>query len=129
MVVTCDGHCASVVHLEPAGSVELRFELLGLEVFDRRINEQVELAFEDLGEAVNRQTDAMVRDPPLREIVRPDLLRSVAGADLAASLGGPLGVTLGLLDLQKSRFEHPQRLGLVLNLRLLVLAGDHQSGG
>ena len=45
---------------------------------------------------------------------------------IVQAIGGALGVPLPFFDFLQPRLEHTQRLGLVLDLGLLVLAGDHQ---
>src|ERR1700722_18631358 len=58
----------------------------------QRIDELVErLTFENLRQLVEGEIDAVVRHPPLRVIVGADAFRAVAGADLAAPLGGARG--------------------------------------
>ena len=60
------------------------------------LGELVQLALQDRFQPVRGETDAVVGDPALREVVGPDLLRAVAGAHLAAALGRQLRVLLGL---------------------------------
>ena len=48
----------------------------------QRIDEFVEVAGDDLGQAVQGQVDAVVGDAALRKIVGADALAAVAGADL-----------------------------------------------
>ena len=58
----------------------------------QRFDERFKPAVQRLLELVERQFDAVVGHPTLREIVGPDALRSVAAADLEpsfASLGAP----------------------------------------
>src|SRR5712692_7006987 len=71
----------------------------------------------------------MVGDAVLGKIIRADLLRAVTVLDLPAALGGDLLVLLGLLHFVQPGAEHAQGLGLVLDLRLFVLLGNHQIGG
>ena len=84
----------------------------------------IELARHDAFEAVERQVDAMVGEPTLREIVGADAFRPVAGADLGLAVGGADGVDPLPLQVVEPRFQHLHRLGAVLVLRALVLRED-----
>ena len=94
--------CASVplwFIANPDRSAHFGFESFGLEVLHRGVDELIESAVENLAQSVGRETDAVIRDPPLGKIVGPDLLRPVAGADLAAPFGRPFGIPCGFFDL------------------------------
>src|SRR5262249_54063119 len=52
---------------------------------DQRLGELAEIPLEDLVEPVLRELDAVVGDAVLRKVVRTDLLRPLAGADLRAA--------------------------------------------
>src|SRR5262249_45090574 len=106
-----------------------RFQHLGLVVRDQRIDHRVELAFDDAIERVQREIDAMVGDPALREVVRSDALRTVAGAVHALAVGGDLAPLRLLGALEEACAQDLQRLRLVLVLRLLVLTGDDEAAG
>ena len=69
----------------------------------------------------------MVGDAVLREIVGPDLLRALAGADLRPPGGRLLRLLPLPLDLVQPRSQHAQRLLLVLELGLLVLHRDDEA--
>ena len=69
----------------------------------------------------------MVRDAVLRKVVGAYPLRTVAGPDLPAPLGGLLGGLLLQLHVVELRPEVGHGLGPVLDLRPLVLAGDDDS--
>src|SRR5438876_12322734 len=56
-------------------------QLLGLEMRDQRLDDHVEVSVHDVGQVVHGQADAVVGDAVLREVVRADLLRTVAAAD------------------------------------------------
>src|SRR5262245_51357485 len=45
------------------------------------IDQAVDLTIHDSGERRQVEADAMIRDPILREVVRPDLVRAIAGPD------------------------------------------------
>src|SRR3954469_22969971 len=63
----------------------LRFILGG-----QSADQLVQLAFEDLGEAVEGEVDAVVGHPPLREIIGTDALGAVARSDHRLAHPGPL---------------------------------------
>ncbi len=69
--------------------------------------------------------DAVIGDPVLGIVVGSDLLRALAGADHGSSFGADGRVLTLALDVEQARAEDLERLGLVLELRALVLArGD-----
>src|SRR3954464_4037433 len=69
-----------------AGSVTRVRQAAGLLVVHQRIRDLVELAAEHTVELVDRQSrHAVVGEPVLLEVVRADLLRAAAAADLAST--------------------------------------------
>src|SRR5437870_6469606 len=88
----------------------------------QRVDHIVQIAVQHLGEIVNGVVDAMIRDPVLGEVVRANLRGAVTGADLGAPLASPGGFLLGDHLVEQARAQHVQRLDLVLELALLVLA-------
>ena len=68
----------------------------------------------------------MVGQPRLREVVGPNPLGAVAGADHTLARRGDLGVLFLLGALQQPRTQDFQGLGLVLVLRFFVLATHDQ---
>src|ERR1700683_2043776 len=76
---------------------------------------------------MQRQADAMIADPILWEIVRTNLLRSIAGADLASPLRGDLLVLFILFHLVQPSTKHAHGLRAILDLRLLVLLRHDQA--
>ena len=56
----------------------------------QRLDHWINVPFHDEGQAMQRQTDAMVCQPILREIIRADALITLAGADLLFALVGIL---------------------------------------
>jgi hypothetical protein len=69
-------------------------------------NELVEVAVERVGELVHGEADAMVGDPVFLEVVRADLLGSVAAADLPSPLLRNRVLHLAHFDLVEPRAQH-----------------------
>src|SRR5437763_4828937 len=69
---------AAALATAPSSGTELLLDVGELECFDDRLDVTVHHA----GEIVRREADAVVRDAALRIVVRADLRRAVAGADL-----------------------------------------------
>src|SRR5262245_13507859 len=97
--------------------------LLGAE----RLGELAEIAVEHLVEAVDRELDPMVGHAVLREVVGPDLLRPLARPDLRPARRRKLGLLFLPFELVEPRAEDTHRLDSILELRLLVLHGDHEA--
>jgi hypothetical protein len=88
----------------------------------------VEIAVEDGLQLVQRQVDAVVGEPALREVVGPDPVAAVAAADQALARRGFLrGAFVAVLVAQPRR-QHRHRLGLVAVLRAVVLALGDDAG-
>src|SRR2546429_5712032 len=71
--------------------------------------------------------NAVIGDAVLGEVVRADLLRPVARADLGATLPGARSFLLRQHPVEHPRAQHLQRLDLALQLALLILALHHQA--
>src|SRR5207248_2955428 len=95
-------------------------EALRLVRGDERVDEPVELAIEHSRQVGEVHVDAMIGQAILREVVGPDLVRPIAGADHRAPGEGFGLALLATLLLEEPRAQHGQRLGLVLVLALLV---------
>src|SRR5215212_8999885 len=91
------------------------------------LRELLEVAAEGGLEVVGGDADTVVGDASLREVVRTDLRRAVAGADLRLTEGAFLLGPFAHLALQEPGLEDPHGLLLVLELALLVLAGHDQA--
>src|SRR4029079_14340583 len=91
--------------------------------------DRLQVAVEYLVEVVGLVARAVVGDAVLREVVGADPLGPVDGPDLAAPgvAGGRVRLLLRLAE--EPGAEDAQRLLLVLELALLVLAADHDAGG
>src|SRR5215212_545498 len=112
--------CASAsptVTASDCGGFERLPPLLGGE----RVGELVELPFENAVEVVHGDLYAVIRHAVLGEIVGPDLLRALAGADLRPPRCRLLRGLLLALQLEEPCAQDAERLRLVLELRLLVL--------
>src|SRR5205085_7795545 len=92
-------------------------ELLGLEFARQCVEQLVELAVHDALDLVEREVDAMVGDPALREVVGTDSLRAVARADEELARRGGLRLLLAHLLVADARREDPERLLAILVLR------------
>src|SRR5215207_3792626 len=90
-----------VVSVTGRSSVRVVGELAGPLVGRQRGHDVVEIAGQHVGQPVDRQLDAVVGDPVLLEVVRPDLLAPPATADLRSAFGRALGVALVLGPLQE----------------------------
>src|SRR5688500_11315355 len=91
------------------------------------LRELFEVAAEGGLEVVGGDADAVVGDASLREVVRSDLRRAVAGTDLRLAEGAFLLGPLAHLAFQEPGLQYSHGLLLVLELALLVLAGHDQA--
>src|SRR5579875_2115262 len=88
------------------------------------VDHGIQVTVDDLVEVVGLVADPVIGYPVLREVVRPHPLRPVHVGHLAAPLGGGL-LGGGLLRPgEQPGAQDAQRLLLVLQLALLVLAGQ-----
>src|SRR5690349_21669610 len=87
------------------------------------VGELAEVAREHVLEA-RVHPDPVVGDAVLREVVGADLLGPLTPADLGAPRRRLLGCEALALGLVEARAQHAHRLGLVLELRALVLHRD-----
>src|SRR5215208_2433646 len=92
-----------------------------------RLRKLFEVAAEGGLEVVGGDADAVVGNPPLREVVRTDLSRAVACTDLRLAEGTFLLGPFAHLAFQESELQDPHGLLLVLELALLILAGHDQA--
>jgi hypothetical protein len=80
------------------------------------IDQLAQFAGQHVVQSVCSEIDAMVGDPALRKIVRPDLFRPFPGADLPATLPGDRVLLLLHLHFIEARAQHLHRLCAVLDL-------------
>src|SRR5262245_9145856 len=71
---------------------------------------------------MDSEADAVIGDAVLRKVVCPDLLATIAAADLCLTLFGKLGLLALHLDLVEARAQNAHRLFAILDLRFFVLA-------
>src|SRR4051812_24983596 len=119
--------CAALARSSSGFFGELR-ELLGLLLGGERVDDLVELTFHDAVDLVEREVDAVVGDPALREVIGANPLGAVARADEGLARRGGLGLLLALLLVADLGLQHAQRLLAVLMLRAGILALDHDAG-
>src|SRR5438105_3410767 len=91
------------------------------------VDQVIEVAVEHLGQVVNGVMNAVIGNAVLGEVVGADLLRPVTRADLGATLPGARSFLLRQHPVEQPRAQHLQRLDLVLQLALLILALHHQA--
>src|SRR6266704_5053109 len=78
---------------------------------------------------MERQSDAVIGDAVLWEIVGADFFGAVAGFDLSAALGGKCGLTLLLFLLIQAGAKNAHGFRAILDLRFFVLLGNDKSAG
>ena len=88
-----------------------------------------QIAFHDAQQLVQREVDAVVGEPPLREVVGADAVAAVAGADQAFALGGVFGGALAAVFFLDARGQYAQCLRFVAVLAASVLAFGDDAGG
>src|SRR5512137_1486343 len=127
-VVICPGTLRTSFRLvgEGGGSLGEEPVLLGV---DQGLDHRVEVTSEDRVQAVQGEVDPVVGHAGLRVVVRAYLRAPVAAPDHAPPCLCTLRVLLLPHQGKEPRGQDLHRLGLVLVLALLVLAGDHQPGG
>src|SRR5215210_3979087 len=125
----CLALLAPVRTLLARGSGGLGGEPVGPLLGGESLGKLVELAVQDGLEVVGGDADTVVGYAPLREVVGADLRRAVTGPDLREPHCSFLLPALAHLTLQEARAQYPERLLLVLELALLVLAGHDEARG
>ena len=121
--------CGAVTATAPTapGSVLLGGLLFGHSPADAGVQEAVDVAVEHLLRVADLVIGAQVLDHLVRvQHVRAHLV--APGGVAAGAQSVELGALLLALALQQLGLQHAHGGGLVLDLRLLVLAADHQAG-
>src|ERR1700722_7074505 len=103
---------------------QFRFQVGGGE----RVDYRVQVAVDHLVQVVCLVAHPVVVDAVLREVVGAHPFGPVDRADLRLALSARLRVCLFLGRGEQPGAQHAQRLLLVLQLALLILAGDHDPG-
>src|SRR5215469_7611184 len=103
-------------------------QFLSLIMGNQSIEERLYLSIHDRIKLVNRESDAVIAQAVLREVVGPDLLAAVSGLDHGAALFGQGFLLLFHLDLVEAGAQHAHAFFTVLDLRFLVLATHHRVG-
>jgi hypothetical protein len=62
-------------------------QLVGLILVDQRLDDGIEIPFQNVAELVEREVDAVIGDAPLREVVGADALGAIAAADQLRRVG------------------------------------------
>src|SRR3989440_302734 len=114
---------------DPSGGSRLDLlQPLGLLGRRQPVDDLVEIALQDRGQAIQRQPDPVVGHAALAEVVGANPLAPLAGADLRLAVGGHGRLLLLLRALQQAGLQHAHRLRTVLDLRALVLARHDDPG-
>src|SRR3989442_15876238 len=88
-----------------SGADLISLDAIGAISGDQRVDKIVEITLEDLRQLLQRHADPVIGHAILREVVRADLLRAVAGAHGLPALGGDLLALRTLGALEQSRAE------------------------
>src|SRR5688572_2589284 len=94
----------------------------------KRVDERVDAAVHHAIELVQRESDAVIGDAVLGEVVGSDLVRAVARFHHTASFVANGGILLLALDLEQPAAKDLERLRAILELTALVLTFDDHAG-
>ena len=92
-----------------------------------RIDDLIQIAVEHLIKLIERQADAVIRHPSLREVIGTNALVAHPRADLTAPLGRAFGALPGALGGIQARGEDLHRAILILILAALILTLDDRA--
>ena len=107
-----DRRCQGLSPLRLRSSRQIR-QFRCLILVNQRVDNFIErLTGENPVDLIERHIDPMIGDAPLREIIGADALGPVAGADLAAALGGALGIQFRALRIVHTGAKHLHRPSL-----------------
>src|SRR5690606_581193 len=104
-------------------------QLFCLKFLLQRPYDRVQVAAHDMRQLVQRQVDAVIGNPPLREVVRANALGAIARTDLELARLRFLALALFALGRHESGLEQRHRPRAILVLRALILAFHHDPGG
>ena len=107
----------------------LALQSLRLKVGYKPVDDRLKSAVQDFRQLMKRKPDAVVGNPVLREIVGSDLLAPIAGTHHTLSFRADLRKLLFELHLVQARTENLHCFRAILDLRFLVLAGNHRIRG
>jgi hypothetical protein len=93
------------------------------------VDEFIELTFHYKIQLVNGQTDPVIRHTVLLEVVRADLLGSIAAADHRFAFARLRVVLLLFLKLLEASSQDPHRFLAILDLRFFILHRDDNARG
>ena len=113
----------------PVGLFSQGGELVRLVLVDQWVDDHVQRPLHDLFQPVQGQADAVVGDPALREIIRPDAFRAVPGTDQVAPVFGNFRSLFRFLGGKQFRLQQGHGPGAVLMLGAFVLAFHHDAAG
>src|SRR5256884_9903661 len=108
------------------GAIRRFAQAVALVPRDQPIDHRVEIpGLDKLGQLVVLEVDPVVGDPSLRIVIGPDFFAAVARAHRRTTHFGQGLLLLRHLAVEQTGHQHFFRLGLVLQLRALILAGDY----
>src|SRR2546430_6194055 len=110
-----------------AGAIWRRFaQTVALVPGDEAVDHRIEVAgFHELWQLVVLEVDPVVGDPSLRIVIGTNFFAAVARAHGRTTNFGQGLLLLCHLAVEQAGHQHLFRFGLVLQLRALILAGDH----
>src|SRR5215472_244837 len=103
-------------------------EAFPLVIGEQSVDDVIEIAVENGFEVAGRETDAVIGQAILREVVRADLLAAVSRADLRAALACRLFFLFAQLRLVEVRAQQLHGALAILELRAFLLACDDGAG-
>src|SRR5262249_50984884 len=96
---------------------------------DERFDHPFEIAIDDGVKLMKGKPNAVVCHAILRKVIGSNLLATVSGAYLRFPILSDIFALFLQSHIVEPRAKDPKRFGSVLNLRLFVLARNHQSCG
>ena len=96
-------------------------QFLCLVIGNQRINNRLQSALHDQVQLVQRQPDAVIGKPVLREVIRANFFLAIAGLDLPTPFRHDRRLLLLLLQFVKTRAQNTHCFRAILDLRFFVL--------